>query len=571
MTSIHAIPCILPRRSPHNRLCCNDGRALGIPIAVVQGAQGRDQLLVTGRRRRNEDYELTPEDEVKFQREFQHVQEALALLSVVAHADYKVWRYLLETHGGLYNVNLRREISTFGQKEDARYGDVIMPRFLLRTRVKAIKTMGNGPFSSDLVRFCGPNLHDNPSEEYLDALSRIAALDPNLTADTPGVDIKAPVRPITCVFDTFDKDSIGGDIPRLQLSAVHVDCRNCTSSSGAPILWKFDDRGEPNLDWDPITLESDIPFVRTFSDDGTSEWVDAIIPGLGQCQVQRDDLEIDFCEDDRDLWEGLPMILATIGSSLTFLGLDYHKGGIKDILRHCPNLQELTFCVGFTMFRFNFSNYDGSADQFDYDWRDIEALTQALSDNDNPLAKCLRHLRVRFYWLCTREHVDDPKVYNPRIETDVEALLRMLQVNRSLEFLDVHWPPPYHGYIGNLREHHLEPISRPSQARDSKLALLSVILAPYQAPELSTDMAKVAAPRCELSHLDEYILSRIFEFAAPPVLRQVYARRLYEVSWMAQGEEEINYGWQTEAFYHSSTYCFPSQGMSMRSFIGFIV
>lgn len=78
------------------------------------------------------------------------------------------------------------------------------------------------------------------------------------------------------------------------------------------------------------------------------------------------------------------MLLSAIGSWIKFLGLDYHEGGFEDILRHCPNLQELTFCGGLAVFRFNFSNYDGEIDQFDYDWRDIPLLAQALSENKNP-------------------------------------------------------------------------------------------------------------------------------------------------------------------------------------------
>ncbi|EGZ08122.1 hypothetical protein PHYSODRAFT_306184 [Phytophthora sojae] len=170
-----------------------------------------------------------------------------------------------------------------------------------------------------------------------------------------------------------------------------------------------------------------------------------------------------------------------------------------------------------TVFRFNFSDYDESADQFNYDWRDIEALTQALSDNDNPLAKNLRRLRVRFYWLWTHEHVDDPKA-------DIKALLKMLRVNRSLEFLDVHLPPPYHDCVDSLRGH------------QSGVRFLSVILGRYRVPELDTDKANVAVPRCAQSHLDECVLPAIFESAAPPA---VYVRQVFDESWLAQEEDEI--------------------------------
>ncbi|KAE9311333.1 hypothetical protein PF008_g20232 [Phytophthora fragariae] len=70
-----------------------------------------------------------------------------------------------------------------------------------------------------------------------------------------------------------------------------IKSRDATLKRGAPVRWKFTDEGEPNLEWDPIKFDYAIPFVRTFSDDGSSTWVDAIVPGLGRCKVQRDNLE----------------------------------------------------------------------------------------------------------------------------------------------------------------------------------------------------------------------------------------------------------------------------------------
>ncbi|KAG6948868.1 hypothetical protein JG687_00015215 [Phytophthora cactorum] len=43
-----------------------------------------------------------------------------------------------------------------------------------------------------------------------------------------------------------------------------------------------------------IKTESVIRCVHTFSDDGESHWVSAMIPGLGGCKVQRDDLIFDL-------------------------------------------------------------------------------------------------------------------------------------------------------------------------------------------------------------------------------------------------------------------------------------
>ncbi|EGZ08120.1 hypothetical protein PHYSODRAFT_288802 [Phytophthora sojae] len=333
--------------------------------------------------------------------------------------------------------------------------------------------------------------------------------------------------------------------------------RDATLKSGAPILWKFDDQGEPNLDWDPITFDAAVQFVRTFSDDGTSTWVDAIIPGLGRCQVLRDDLkfqpptkdytgvssdgvtslQIGFAEDDGDLWEGLPMFLAAVGSSLTFLGLDYHQAGLEGILQHCPNLQELTFGAGIAFFRFNFSDYDGKIDQFDYDWRYIEAFAQALSDSTSPLARCLRRMRVRLNAFRDGRDDDGNTMYDPCISRIIVKLQRVLEVNQRLKYLDVHLPPPYHDCIDELRAYHLKPIGRPraSLSMECKLSLLSVILSSQTLLTPDTAHSVKLAGR----DLDQFTLSNILEYAAPTALRQVFARKVLEEDFRSEYEDQL--------------------------------
>lgn len=69
--------------------------------------------------------------------------------------------------------------------------------------------------------------------------------------------------------------------------------RDAMLTSGAPVRWQFDENGQPVTSSRPLTFPSPISkkkFVLDFSDDGESRWVDVMVPGLGRCQVQRDDL-----------------------------------------------------------------------------------------------------------------------------------------------------------------------------------------------------------------------------------------------------------------------------------------
>ncbi|KAG6973482.1 hypothetical protein JG687_00000898 [Phytophthora cactorum] len=100
--------------------------------------------------------------------------------------------------------------------------------------------------------------------------------------------------------------------------------------------------------------------VRTFSNDGESEWVNAITPGCGRCQVRRKDLTFscDKSEDtvplgitslkirftmESEVADGLPNLLATVGASLKRLTLQGRRELLGDdlFLESCPNLLDL--------------------------------------------------------------------------------------------------------------------------------------------------------------------------------------------------------------------------------------
>ncbi|KAG6964973.1 hypothetical protein JG688_00007455 [Phytophthora aleatoria] len=113
-------------------------------------------------------------------------------------------------------------------------------------------------------------------------------------------------------------------------------------------------------------------------------------------------------------------------------------------------------------------------------------------DPDNLLSKCLREVRIGLAtkWLPGAV----PRGYDAsRCEADLNALLQMLAVNCSLELVDVVVPT----IVRRRRTHESFSLS----------------------------------PICKL---DQLMLSKIFELAVPPILRQVFFPfgTTLEGSWM---------------------------------------
>lgn len=103
----------------------------------------------------------------------------------------------------------------------------------------------------------------------------------------------------------------------------------------------------------------------------------------------------------------------------------------------------------------------------------------------------------------------------------------MLEANDNLEYLDVVLPPDVAVDTVDLRKHHRTPVNlalRLSTA--SKVAFLSVFSPPAPSNPTGNKRERADSGRTAVSYrLDEHVLSNILAFAAPPVLRQVYARR----------------------------------------------
>ncbi|EGZ08228.1 hypothetical protein PHYSODRAFT_340047 [Phytophthora sojae] len=125
------------------------------------------------------------QNEGTFRKKFQMVQEALALLVAVEHADYLVYDDILT-----YGCGITRSRS--GEELDAAW---IAAKFLLDVDVNRFENeTDDEAIAYDLVRLCGTHQREHPSEEYLAALSQVAALDKNFEPGEPGVDIKIPVK-----------------------------------------------------------------------------------------------------------------------------------------------------------------------------------------------------------------------------------------------------------------------------------------------------------------------------------------------------------------------------------------
>jgi hypothetical protein len=74
------------------------------------------------------------------------------------------------------------------------------------------------------------------------------------------------------------------DCPRGQ-----VDPRDATVKATAPIFWELNQRGQPRRGSRVLTSPLGVTSVRSFSEDGVSEWANVLLPGYGRCYV-RDDL-----------------------------------------------------------------------------------------------------------------------------------------------------------------------------------------------------------------------------------------------------------------------------------------
>ncbi|KAE9019518.1 hypothetical protein PR003_g13433 [Phytophthora rubi] len=325
-----------------------------------------------------------------------------------------------------------------------------------------------------------------------------------------------------------------------------VDSRDATLAKGASVRWYFDEITRPTV-FRLQTFDSPVRFIRTCSDDGESEWVNVIIPGYGRCEAQREDLkfvaectagtvqpaltslQLPSYSINAEFSDGLPLLLSTVSSTLKSLAVE---GGdlnsIKSLfLEGFPRTVEgMSLRSRGVEARFDFKDYHSSQEQppvMSSDWTDIGVFVKGLTDVTNPLRSCINRLRVRlndiFYW---RGEAEADEIS--------ETLLHVLECNETLEFLDVVAPPDFHVLAAAFRDFHLKPLPKPLQplSIECKLAFLSVMTPTNPTQKRTCKSLRSGQPLCQLN---EHVLSKIFAFAAPPVMRKVYFRKANEVDW----------------------------------------
>ncbi|OWZ07966.1 hypothetical protein PHMEG_00019564 [Phytophthora megakarya] len=312
-----------------------------------------------------------------------------------------------------------------------------------------------------------------------------------------------------------------------------VDEQDATLTANAAVRWEFDERNEPVLNSEVLSFPCSTPHVRTFSDNGESEWVNVIIPGYGRCQVQRENLvfhesrnqdlfcplqslEIGFGGPTVPISSGLPLFLSCVGQSLRVLTIGAVQADVEVnmILERCPNLHTLCLRKKWASAKFNFAEYQAHGlplPQVSFESTDISTLANELGDANSGLTKCLERLEVRLNF------EEDIQTTNRRLKNELAALLLMLGTNQRLEYFRLHMAFRFSEYIADFRKYHQiatnQSIKLPIACKNAFLSVLS-----YNAGI----KRRTGWLRRTMMDFNVDVITIIFQFAATPVLRKIF-------------------------------------------------
>ncbi|KAK1930106.1 hypothetical protein P3T76_014340 [Phytophthora citrophthora] len=326
-----------------------------------------------------------------------------------------------------------------------------------------------------------------------------------------------------------------------------VKPREATLQSRSRVKWQI-----PTQDNTPprtLTFEDSVPRVWTFSDDGESDWLNAVIPGFGRCLVQRQDLvfssstltdenwkgvrslELTFETRDHAERTGLPRFLSVIPSSVRSLTMELKRAfdqfDVNMVLQCCPHLEELVLCDELVDIRLNLTEFHKTSQPLpalSLEWDNLPVTLAAFSDPDSIVARCLRKLRI---FLFSNNPSDEH--FSGRSGADVEALLELLKRNRTLQYLEVITRPRTFQYIDDFRKFHLQPIA--AQKEPLSTGCKAAFISAYRmggSPQ--SKKAKSGQATSPLPLLDGFVVSNIFTFAAEPVKRQVF----FSMGWRSE-------------------------------------
>lgn len=157
-------------------------------------------------------------------------------------------------------------------------------------------------------------------------------------------------------------------------------------------------------------------------------------------------------------------------------------------------------------------------------WNQVAEISKCLSNANNDLVRCVRQLRVQ---------LAIPKgalgYVSGSHKGKLNAVLRMLKTNQYLERIHLIVPIKYENYRKPFSQHHLTPTTQASPLDlNVKLAFLSATVSRKKpTTAIGNKTRRQAHSGYQLDKLDVLVFSKIFGFAAPPVLRQVVFRAVH--------------------------------------------
>lgn len=280
-----------------------------------------------------------------------------------------------------------------------------------------------------------------------------------------------------------------------------------------------------------LKLHSDVHGVRLLDDtlDGACK---VLIPGFGVCTVHRaqilslDDnidgqtevpvtsLHLDLCVHDGG--EPLYRMLDIIGYKLTQLRLDGELSNnldIKRLFQCCPNLKVLTLNsipVDTHEFLIALQEENMQISELQCRFNNVFSLLNELSEKKSKLACNLKRLVYEAQY----DSFEDKMAI-------LDSFAAMLDMNCSVEYIEIEDPSLSQQPMHTLEKHHLVPLPVANQPfpLQGRLAFLSIF-------QLYPDFkhAKASSDTLAYQALDQEVLSIIFDFAAERVRRHVYYR-----------------------------------------------
>ncbi|KAG1702309.1 hypothetical protein DVH05_010098 [Phytophthora capsici] len=318
----------------------------------------------------------------------------------------------------------------------------------------------------------------------------------------------------------------------LGCTCAHTGLQEATLAVNSPIRRDFHQFGKRGLHSGVVKFPGPIPFLWIMSTCEQTEWVDALVPCYGRCQVLRRNLifnhpvngtrsgnaltalEIHFGYSiTRDL-RGLPHFFDAIGSTLKKLTIDAGDEDVdmEMVLEKCPKLEKLCFTKHLNTAIFNFSDYLAAGSPvpvFPFRLDDTSAFTEELMNPDSDLTKCLQRLTIYSSY--------DPYIHRGDVyQRELGGLLKMLKNNGRLEYLRIKLVRPG-SYAQGFRKFHLQPIEV-KIATSSKIAFLSVL----SVPQRKKRQCQTGDKRRNWETFDANVVTNILQFAAAPLLRKVY-------------------------------------------------